>query len=151
MDLGPLPQSNGGDSDGDELLAAANDEDDEEVDEELAEHGSIIPQQLNDPRDEAEAQAAISRRVYVDGLVARRDLNGGGATIIQWRTDAQRWEIEMDRRDELVLVRSLHLRFLDLPAPIVRKPQKALHRASGSEEGAQRQAGGKSAKKRKRK
>lgn len=123
----PLPVANDDDDEeqDDPLLAAAAEDDEDEDDEELAENGSVTAQALTDPSSDAQAEATVGRRVYVDGLVARRDLNGGGASVIQWRADAQRWEIEMDRRDELVMVRSVNLRFLDVAPPAQRTKHAA--------------------------
>jgi len=111
----------------------SQDEDDgaEDEDEELEEHGSAVSEPLTDPDSQPAAEANCGRRVYVEGMVSRRDLNGGGATVVAWQPDMKRWEIEMDRGDERVLVRSVNLRRLDVAPPAAR-PKKALPLTSSS-------------------
>ena len=111
----------------------SQDEDDgaEDEDEELEEHGSAVSEPLTDPVSLPAAEANCGRRVYVEGMVSRRDLNGGGATVVAWQPDMKRWEIEMDRGDERVLVRSVNLRRLDVAPPAAR-PKKALPLTSSS-------------------
>ena len=89
-------------------------DDDEEDDEELEENGAVVPDLLTDPASGAAAAAAVGRRVVVEGMVSRRDLNGGGAVVVAWHASERRWELEMDKHDELVLIRSCNLRWLDV-------------------------------------
>ena len=102
-----------------------DDDDDDEDDEELREHGSIVPDQLSDPSSTALGDAFAGRRVYVEGLVQRKDINRNTATIIDWRHEHARWEIEMDKRDERLLVRSTNLRWLDIPAPATNSAKRS--------------------------
>jgi len=105
--------ADGGDGD-------ADDDDDEEeqdsdYDEELAEHGSFVPDRVGDPKSATAAAAAVGRRVYFDGLEKRRDLNGSGAELVAWR--GKQWEVECDHGDEHILVPSGVLRWLDQAPP----------------------------------
>jgi nucleoside diphosphate kinase len=71
-----------------------------------------LPQEaeLTDPRSVAEAQAIVGRRVLVQGLQQRKDLNGGSAKVIKWNVEASRWDIKMETTgNETVLVRSPNL------------------------------------------
>ena len=99
----------GGDDDEDE------DEQDSDYDEELAEHGSFVPDRVGDPKSAAAAAAAVGRRVFFDGLEKRRDLNGSGAELVAWR--GKQWEVECDHGDEHILVPSGVLRWLDQAPP----------------------------------
>ena len=98
--------------------------DDDESDDELVENGYAMPELVEDPRTAAEAEAAVDRRVYVEGMVARKDLNRGSATVIAWRSQQKRWEIEMDKRDERVLALSRNLGWLDGKPPAAQKLKK---------------------------
>ena len=73
----------------------------------------LRPPVLTDPSSAQEADAAEGRRAFVEGMTERRDLNGAGTTIVQWHVEHGRWEVEMDRKDERLLVRSANLRWLD--------------------------------------
>ena len=108
-----------------------NDYDDEE-DEDLRENGNLMPELLEDPRSAAEADAVVSRRVYVEGMVQRKDLNRGSATVLGWNVKQNRWEIEMDKGDERVLVRSANLGFLDV-APLAMQPSSGKKRRAAEE------------------
>ena len=106
-----------------------NDYDDEE-DEDLRENGNLMPELLEDPRSAAEADAVVSRRVYVEGMVQRKDLNRGSATVLGWNVKQNRWEIEMDKGDERVLVRSANLGFLDIAPPAMQPSSGKKRRAA---------------------
>jgi hypothetical protein len=68
------------------------------------------PQELTDPHSTAEAQAIVGRRVLVQGMQQRKDLNGGHAKVIQWNAEASRWDIEMEMTgNEKILVCSPNL------------------------------------------
>merc|ERR1712129_250592 len=96
-------------------------EEDDEEDEDLVENGSFTPVAATDPVNEAEAESMIDRRVFLDGVPRRSDLNMGGATILGWRAKKGQWEVECDRYDEHILVSSSCMFFMDL-APSPRKP-----------------------------
>mmetsp|Transcript_34162 Transcript_34162/g.58405 ORF Transcript_34162/g.58405 Transcript_34162/m.58405 type:complete len:200 (-) Transcript_34162:247-846(-) len=115
------------------------DEDDEE-DEELAANGSFVPSQVADPATAAAAKAEVDRRVFLDGMEKRKSLNGGTASIVRWVAERKMWEVEMDRGDERVLVRSANLRRLDQAPP----PRQAAASTKGSKKPSK--AGGKTKK-----
>ena len=106
-----------------------NDYDDEE-DEDLRENGNLMPELLEDPRSAAEADAVVGRRVYVERMVQRKDLNRGSATVLGWNVKQNRWEIEMDKGDERVLVRSANLGFLDIAPPAMQPSSGKKRRAA---------------------
>jgi hypothetical protein len=65
---------------------------------------------LTNPRTGAEAQAIVGRRVLVQGMQQRKDLNGRHAKVLEWNAEASRWDIEMETTgNETVLVRSHNL------------------------------------------
>ena len=110
------------------------DEQDSDYDEELAEHGSFVPDRVGDPKSAAAAAAAVGRRVYFDGLEKRRDLNGSGAELVAWR--GKQWEVECDHGDEHILVPSGVLRWLDQAPPprsgaAPRRPRRRRRSRSG--------------------
>ena len=81
----------------------AEEEDEDEVE-------GTTAQELTDPRSTAEAQAIVGRRVLVQGMQQRQDLNGGHANVLKWDAEASRWEIEMETTgNEKILVRSPNL------------------------------------------
>ena len=100
-----------------------DDDDDEEEDEELAEHGFLVPEVVSDPSSAEEAERGRGRRVYLEGVPGRNDLLGAAGTIMSWRGKA--WDVEMDRRDERILVASRNLRWLDQAPPPVAVPRKS--------------------------
>ena len=106
----------------------ADESSDDQDDEELAEHGSFEPECMADPKGAAAAEAAVGHRVFIDGIPARPDLNMSGAEIIGWRAQRSRWEVECDRGDERLLVRSAHLWSLT-SAPAAAKAAKKQKKA----------------------
>ena len=87
------------------------DEDDEdEEDDEFAENGFTVPDAYADPKSDADAQNNVGRRVYLDGVPGKDALAG---EIIGWNKHKKLWEVELDRRDERLLVKSQCLRPLD--------------------------------------
>lgn len=123
-------------------VVVKGDDSEDEVDEDLEDNGSFVPDGVSDPPTAADAGAGVGRRVFLDGMQARRDLNGAAATVVAWHADAKRWEVEMDRRDERVLVRSGVMRYLDQPQ---RKAAKAKPKAE-----AERPKAGKAIKKKRK-
>jgi hypothetical protein len=91
-----------------------DDDDDDDEDEELAENGYIVPDTLADPATTEEAEELVGRRVYLDGVPGKDALAG---ELIGWRRNKGQWEVELDRHDERILVRSANLRFLDVRPP----------------------------------
>jgi nucleoside diphosphate kinase len=66
--------------------------------------------ELTNPRSAAEAQAIVGRRVLVQGMQQRKDLNGRHAKVLEWNAETSRWDIEMETMgNETVLVRSSNL------------------------------------------
>jgi glycosyltransferase involved in cell wall biosynthesis len=92
----------------------------------------VMPELLEDPLSAAEADAVVGRRVYVERMVQRKDLNRGSATVLGWNVKQNRWEIEMDKGDERVLVRSANLGFLDV-APLAMQPSSGKKRRAAEE------------------
>ena len=85
-----------------------NADDEAEDDDELRENGSFVPDGPSDPADRVAAEAFTGRRVFIDGIPGR---NGHTGEIIAWR--GKQWEVELDKGDERVMVRSLNLMWLD--------------------------------------
>ena len=106
---------------------------DDEDDEDLAENGYAVPDALTNPATDADAQAFVGRRVYIDGVPGRDALAG---ELIGWRKNKGAWEVELDRRDERVFIASKNLRWLDQPPPPRKKPMKKKKAAGGSSSGA---------------
>jgi hypothetical protein len=87
------------------------------------------PQEMTDPHSTAEAQAIVGRRVLVQGMQQRKDLNGGHAKVIQWNAEASRWDIEMETTGyEKILVCSPNLSMIldgsGVPKTVVNRPDK---------------------------
>lgn len=131
-------------------VVVKGDEDDDETDEEFAEHGAFVPDPIADPATAAAAEAGAGRRVYLEGLQNRRDLNGAAGTIIEWNQATRQWEVEMDRRDERVYVRSAKMRYLDqAPRPKAKKAKAKETIVKAIEKSSTSQKSGKKKKKRK--
>lgn len=114
----------------DPLLDGLDDEPDEE-DSELEENGSFVPDLLVDPASAAAGEQNSGRRVYLEGVPGRTCATG---VILGWR--GKQWEVELDRGDELVFVRSQNLRYLDQAPPpkAASKKKKNAKAAAGSGE-----------------
>ena len=76
------------------------DDSDDEEDEEDKEF--LIPDVVSDPASNADAEASVGRRIFLDS-------SGLTGTIMGWRGKGV-WDIELDRGDERVHVRSSNLR-----------------------------------------
>ena len=99
-----------------------DDDDDDEPDDELEENGFVIPDALTNPASDEEAKANIGRRIYIDGGATGRDTYTG--EIIGWHSAKGQWQVELDRGDERLFVRSANLRRLDMPPPPKKKKKK---------------------------
>ena len=92
--------------------ASAMTEKGDHVEDKVEEATPSPPQEieLTNPRTGAEAQAIVGRRVLVQGMQQRKDLNGRHAKVLEWNAEASRWDIEMETTgNETVLVRSHNL------------------------------------------
>lgn len=87
----------------------------DEADSDLEANGYAIPELLKDPQTAADIEASVGRRVFLDS-------SGYVGSIIGWRAKGKVWEVELDRNDERVTVRSSELRSLEVkPAPARKK------------------------------
>ena len=102
-----------------ERQAYADEGDDDSHDSDFEEHGAIVPDGPKDPANATAAQDFSGRRVFLDGVAGK---NGSVGSIIGWH--GKQWEVELDRRDERILVASSKLRWLDVIAPPMAKSAK---------------------------
>jgi len=92
------------------VLASVTGKPAEVGDEDEVKGATASPQEMTDPHSTAEAQAIVGRRVLVQGMQQRKDLNGVHAKVIRWNAEASLWDIEMETTgNEKILVCSPNL------------------------------------------